>query len=243
MRRSTLIVLFFMITGTAVLAMLGTWQVQRLFWKEDLIARVEERKNQPPVPVSEILAGGSISQDLNYRPVSASGTFDHAGEVFYYATSKHGGAGWNVHTPLILEDGSILIVNRGFVPFDRKDPATRQQGQVQGVQNINGLMIVPEAEKPNTFVPENAIDKREFYWRDLPQMADLMRAERDGEFLPFFLDAGEGEISGGLPDGGTTIVNFPNNHLQYAVTWYGLALTLIGVGGYFLYSRRQADHD
>ncbi|MEM7289592.1 MAG: SURF1 family cytochrome oxidase biogenesis protein, partial [Pseudomonadota bacterium] len=147
-----------------------------------------------------------------------------------------------VHTPLMLDNGKALIVNRGFVPFDFKDQELREQGQITGLQTIRGLVIVPAVEKPNSFVPDNAIEKREFYWRDLPAMARLMlQSETDLEFIPVFVDADDSPNPGGLPQGGATLVSFPNNHLQYAVTWYGLALTLLGVGGYFLYARRQAN--
>lgn len=241
MKRSTLLILVCMVAGIAVLATLGTWQVQRLFWKESLIARVEARTALAPMEIGEFLDRQMLEDNWPYSPVTATGVFDHSREVFYYSTHKSGGAGWNVHTPFKLTNGKTLIVNRGFVPFDRKDPATRPEGQIAEEQVITGLVIVPGPAKPNSFVPDNAPDKREFYWRDLPQMAELMKTSDNQDFVPFFVDADDAPVPGGLPRGGTTLVNFPNNHLQYAVTWYGLALTLLGVGGYFLYSRGRAE--
>ena len=240
MNRSTILVAVCMIVGISVLCALGTWQVKPLFWKQELIATVNARVALAPMPLPEFLDRQMLEDNWPYSPVTASGTFDHSKEVFFYATGRNGAAGWNVHTPLRLADGKTLIVNRGFVPFLLKDAADRPQGQVAGTQTITGLVRVPLSEKPNRFVPDNAPDKREFYWRSLPEMASLMKDDGTGDFVPFFVDADDSPNPGNWPQGGTTLIAFPNNHLQYAITWYGLALTLLGVGGYFLYTRRQS---
>ena len=239
MRKSNLIALACMIAGIVVLCSLGTWQVKRLFWKEELLATIEARAKLAPMEINDFLDRQMLEDNWPYSPVSATGKFDHSKEVYYYTTAKSGGAGWNVHTPLKLESGKTLIVNRGFVPFDGKDASKREIGQVTGKQTITGLVRVPLPEKPNSFVPDNAPVKREFYWRSLPEMKSLMQTSVNEQFVPFFVDADDTPNPGGYPRGGTTLVSLPNNHLQYAVTWYGLALTLLGVGSYFLYSRRQ----
>ena len=243
MNRSTAIIVVCMIAGLTVLCALGTWQVKRLFWKEELIARVNARIALAPMPLDEFLERQMLEDNWPYSPVIAIGIFDHTKEVYFYATDKKGAAGWNVHTPMRLANGKLLIVNRGFVPFSFKNPDERLDGQVQGKQTVTGLVRVPLEAKPNSFIPDNALDKREFYWRSLPQMASLMAESEAEEFVPFFMDANDAANPGAWPRGGTTILSFPNNHLQYAVTWYGLALTLLGVGGYFLYTRRQSQHD
>ncbi len=243
MKTSNLLIVAFMAVGIAILSMLGTWQVQRLFWKEDLIATVEARTKLQPMEINEFLDRQMLEDNWPYSPIMLSGTFDHSKEVFYYTTMDKVGAGWNVHTPLKLENGKYVIVNRGFIPFDFKDQAKRNAGQVTGLQTITGLVRVPLTEKPNSFVPDNALDKREFYWKSYDQMVSLMGTGTEREFVPFLVDANDAPNPGGLPVGGTTIVDFPNNHLQYAVTWYGLALTLLGVGSYFLYTRRRNSDD
>ncbi len=243
MKRSTLLIVVCMIAGLAVLCSLGNWQVKRLFWKEELIARIDARIKLAPMPLDEFLDRQMLEDNWPYSPVSATGIYDHSKEVYFYATNKTGAAGWNVHTPMRLANGKLLIVNRGFVPFDWKDPSNRLDGQLTGIQQITGLVRVPGNEKPSSFVPNNALEKREFYWRSLPQMISLMGNKPDQEFVPFFIDANDAPNPGDWPQGGTTIISLPNNHLQYAVTWYGLALTLLGVGGYFLYTRRQSQHD
>lgn len=242
MKRSNLIILGCMAAGIVILVMLGSWQVKRLFWKEALLEQIQSRTKQAAISVSDITSEAVTPQTHNYTPAFAKGAFDHSKEVFYY-TSGESGAGWNVHTPLVLEDGSVLIVNRGFVPFEMKETEQRSAGQLTGTQTIKGLIIVPKAEKPNSFVPDNAPQKREFYWRDLPAMAAVIGEGSESKFKTFFLDADKTPNPGGLPIGGATIVSLPNNHLQYAATWYGLALTLLGVGSYFLYTRRREEDD
>jgi surfeit locus 1 family protein len=113
---------------------------------------------------------------------------------------------------------------------------------VDGLQTVTGLIRVPAVEKPSAaFV--NAPEKREFYWRDLEAMTAMMRAGSGQTFLPLLVEADETANPGGWPKGGTTIIKFSNNHLQYAITWFGLAATMLGVGGYFLYSRRKSGAD
>lgn len=242
MRLSTIAVLVFMAVGIAVLCALGTWQVKRLFWKEALIAEVEERTSQKPMNLTEFLETQTDKNTWPYSPVMTQGIYDHSKEVFFFTTSIEGRSGWNVHTPMLLDNGKYLIVNRGFIPYDRQPPEKRLEGQVTGKQQLAGLVRVPEKEKPNDWFPENQPEKRELYWRDYDVFTDLMGKDEGREFVPLFVDANDAPVPGGSPKGGTTIIAFSNSHLQYAVTWYGLALALLGVGGYFLYSRRQKNN-
>lgn len=243
MRLGTILIITCMALGVAVLGGLGTWQVKRMIWKESLIESVEDRIKLLPVNLLELLDSGTAKSEMEYTPVTITGNFDHSKEVYFYSTNKKGAVGWNVHTPMILDNGKVLVVNRGFVPYDLKNPAQREEGQVTSNQLVTGLVRIPLKEKPNSFVPDNALEKREFYWRDLEEMANLMRNEENQEFLGVIVDTDATGNPGGWPHGGTTIVSFPNNHLQYAITWYGLALALLGVGGFFLYSRRQGNNE
>lgn len=242
MRLSTIAVLVFMVVGIAVLCALGTWQVKRLFWKEALIAEVEERTSQEPMKLSEFLEKKTDKDTWPYSPIMTQGIYDHSKEVYFFTTSIEGRSGWNVHTPMLLDDGKYLIVNRGFIPYDLQEPEKRLEGQVTGKQQLAGLVRVPEQEKPNSWFPENQPEKRELYWRDYDVFISLMGKDEGREFVPLFVDANDAPVPGGFPKGGTTIIAFSNSHLQYAVTWYGLALALLGVGGYFLYSRRQKNN-
>lgn len=223
----------------SILVGLGTWQVQRLAWKENLIASVDARIKETPRPLAEIERQFAETGDVDYWPASAAGRFLNDRESHFLATWQ-GKAGFFVYTPLALADGRYVLVNRGFVPFDRKEASTRQQGQVEGEQSVTGLARNPLAEKPSSLVPDNDPVKNVFYWKDLPAMAGKAGLPAD-RLVPFFIDADKTQNPGGLPIGGVTLIDFPNNHLQYAVTWYGLAAALVAVLGAWLIKRRRAE--
>ncbi len=241
MRLSNIILLICMSAALVVLVTLGNWQMDRLEWKEDLIKRVNARLDLPPVPLLEMLEKNTDLSDHEYSPVQVRGEFDHEKEVYYFTTDSKGASGWNVYTPLKLNNGKILIVNRGFVLFPLRDASSRSEGQITGEIDIQGLLRLPLAEKPSASY-DNNLEKREFYWRSHEEMAGLM-GDDQSLFLPVFVDADDAANPGGWPKGGATKVSFTNNHLQYAVTWYGLAVTLLGVGGFFLYSRRRETNE
>ncbi len=128
-------------------------------------------------------------------------------------------------TPLRREDGSLVLVNRGFVPGSRKDPATRQEGQVSGPVEVVGLLRL--TEPGGAFLRANDPGRDRWYSRDV---AAIAAAKGLPDTAPYFVDADAAPNPGGLPIGGLTVVAFPNNHLVYAITWYGLALMLAGFG-------------
>ena len=237
-RPRTLPVLVFGLVALAILLSLGTWQVERLQWKEGLIATIGERVHAPPQELAEIEQKYRTTGDVEYWPVRAEGTFVHEGERHFFAT-REGQSGFNVYTPLRLDDGRFLFVNRGFVPYDKKDPALRSEGQVSGTVAVTGLARNPLSEKPSFVVPENQPEKNIFYWKDRDAMAKSAGLPAGAEVLPFFVDADASPNPGGLPIGGVTIIDLPNNHLQYAVTWYGLAAALAAVLGVSLFRRPQ----
>ena len=139
--RSNLVVIICMLMGLVVLTALGTWQVNRLYWKEELIERVQQRIASEPTALHSMLEQG-LNKDIHeYKTVFVEGVFDHASEVYFFTTGKGGASGWNVHTRLLLNDGSSVIVNRGFVPFDLKDQANRLDGLVEGKQKVEFRMV------------------------------------------------------------------------------------------------------
>jgi surfeit locus 1 family protein len=219
-----------------ILCGLGTWQVQRLRWKEDLIARIDERTRQAPVALASIMQSLASGEDIDYVPVRVTGTFRHDLEQFFFATHR-GASGFFVYTPLTLEQGSLVFVNRGFVPFDRKDAAGRADGQVSGAVTIVGLARSRLTGKPSFVIPDNDPAKNVFYWKDLDAMAGNAGLD-PGTVVPLFIDAGDAPNPGGLPVGGVTLIDLPNNHLQYAITWFGLAAALAGVTAVYLARRR-----
>lgn len=227
----------------AVLVGLGTWQVQRLQWKEDLIATIEARVGQPPASIPELHGRIADAGALEYTPVSVRGTFLHDEEMFFFAT--HGGqSGWFVYTPLVLAadeshvSGDVVIVNRGFVPYDRRDPATRPGSRPEGQVTVTGLAREALGGRPGFIVPDNRPQERTFYWKDWSAMVETAGLDAAAT-VPYFIDAAPAADARALPVGGVTIVALPNNHLQYAVTWYGLAAALVAVAGAWYWRRRR----
>lgn len=241
-RRGTFMLLALGLAAFLVLIALGSWQVQRLAWKEGLLATIAERMSAPPAPLAEIERNFAETADVDYRAVSVEGTFLHGSERHFYATHR-GAAGWYVYTPLLLADGRAVFVNRGFVPYDRKEAAYRVEGQVEGTVAVAGLARNPVIEKPSSLLPDNDEQADIFYWKDLEAMRRSSGLEAGIETLPFFVDADDAPNPGGLPVGGVTIVDLPNNHLQYAVTWYGLAAALVAVLGAWLWRGRGSRKD
>lgn len=224
------------IAAFCALIALGTWQVQRLHWKVGLLATIAERMHSEPVLLAAIEKLNAEGKDIEYRPVSVSGVFDNSKERHFFATYQ-GASGYFLYTPLRTDGGETIFVNRGFVPFDKKDPKTRPESFVEGETTVTGLARSAPAEKPSFIVPDNEVGKNVFYWKDLKTMA-ASTGLSDAKLVPFFIDAARDPNSNRLPIGGVTVVDLPNNHLQYAVTWYGLAAVLAAVVGVSLYRRR-----
>ncbi|HMQ57269.1 MAG TPA: SURF1 family protein [Rhizobiaceae bacterium] len=227
-----------------VLCALGAWQVQRLAWKEGLLAEIAKRTASAPVAIAEITQRLADGRPVEYQPVEVSGVFDHSAEQYFLATHQ-GQSGWYVYAPLRLDDGRHVFVNRGFVHYDQRDPSRRPGSQPHGRQEIAGLARAPLTGKPSSLVPDNRPEKREFYWKDL---AAMTRSAGLGpqQVLPVFIDAGfpaKRHDPAMLPQPGVTIVDLPNNHLQYAVTWFGLAAVLAVVTGLLAWRRLRAYDD
>ena len=209
-----------------LLLALGTWQVQRKQWKDGLIATIAARATAGPVelkPDQSLVVEGSAQ----YLHVAVAGRFHHDKERYLYAPAP-GQLGWHVYTPLEMAPGRFVWINRGFVPDERRDPATRPEGQIGGEVRVTGL--IRETPKKGTFTPDNDVAHNLWYWPDTAAMTASAFAGSRPEALAFSIDAdARPEPPGGLPKGGVTRVELPNRHLEYAITWYGLALTLIGV--------------
>jgi surfeit locus 1 family protein len=229
----------------AILLGLGTWQVERLFWKEALIARVTARMDAPPIPAPPPAEWAKLDlADLQYQPVTVTGRFDNAREVHVVQAltepkGRLGGFGFMVMTPLTTAEGWTVYVNRGFVPGDHKDPTTRAGGQLEGETTVIGLVRAPYDRA--WFAPADNIGKNEWFSRD-PALYAKAAGIDGGKVAPYIVDARfDPALPGGMPQGGETVVEFPNNHLQYAVTWYGLAAALVGVFAVFARGRLRKE--
>jgi surfeit locus 1 family protein len=221
-----------------VLLGLGTWQVQRLHWKENLIAERTARTTAAPVALprpGEESPAETLAQ-LDFRHATATGRFQHEKEMYLAARTMNGNVGYQVVTPLVLADGGVVLVNRGWVPTEKKDPATREAGQVTGAVGIDGVIRLPG--KQNWLQPDNEPARNNWFWSDLPAMATHAGIAPDS-LVQVFLEAGPAPNPGGYPLGGQTRVNLPNDHLQYAITWYALAIALAVI--YVAYHWRRPD--
>ena len=211
---------------------LGSWQTERLFWKRELIAHRQAALAAVAAPAPRSF---EEARGMEFRHVTDEGVFLHDKEIFLGATSEAGRNGYQVLTPLEEPGGRIIFVNRGFIPAELKDPTKRAAGQISGTVKVAGLLRLPPAEKPVWFLPDNRPDLNYWFWVDLLAMASVERL--DG-VAPFYIDADATPNPGGWPKGGVTRVNLPNDHLQYAITWFSLAVALIVV--YFLFHRHNA---
>lgn len=210
---------------------LGQWQLHRLEWKRGLIAAAEGRSAASPAPLSAVLA--LPEAEWNYRPATATGRFDHGREVYLFANPGSGRApGYFVITPLRRKNGPPVLVNRGYVPGAKRDPATRASGQVMDDVTVTGLLRI--ASEPGLFTPAPDKQGRIWYARDVAAMA---RAAGLRDAAPVLLDADATPNPGGWPEGGLTRLHFTNRHLGYALTWFGLALVLVVI--YAAYHRAR----
>lgn len=248
------------LAALVVLLGLGTWQMQRKAWKDGLVAAIGERTTAAPVALAALREQGQASSGLGpeYRRVRLAGRYLHGQERHLYMPAKQG-QGWHVITPLVVDGGGIVLVNRGWIPDASKDQARRREGQIEGRHELTGLVRMPE--RPGWFTPANDADRNIWFWRDLHGMlacrptadagSDECRAlahahappQAGGQpaRYPYFVDAEALPANpGGWPKGGTTNFDIPNRHLEYAITWYGLALTLIGVFAAFAWGRLTA---
>jgi surfeit locus 1 family protein len=239
-RRSWLGLLVPALLAFAILLGLGTWQLQRKAWKEALIATLTQRAHAPPGALPGRAEWASLDpQDDEFRHVKFSATFDTAKEALVYAVpsafrSDVSGPGYWMFTPARLPDGGIVMVNRGYVPEARKDPATRAQGQVAGVVDIVGIMRWPEA--PGWFTPAAEPAKNLWFARDPLAIA---AAKGLAPVAPFYVEQEAPTPPGGLPHPAATEVHLRDEHLQYALTWFGLAIVLVVVFGAWVRSSRR----
>ncbi len=218
----------------AMLLALGIWQLERRVWKLDLIGRVERRAHAEAVPAPGPAAWPAINRaDDEYRRVTLSGRFLNDRETLVQALTVEGSGYWVV-TPLQTGAG-VVLVNRGFVPADRRDPASRSAGNPDGPVAVTGLLRI--SEPGGGFLRHNDPAGNRWYSRDVMAIAS---ARGLSGVAPFFVDADATPNPGGLPIGGLTVIAFPNNHMVYALTWFTLALMLAGAG---LQRLRRASSD
>ncbi|MEP6588994.1 MAG: SURF1 family protein [Polaromonas sp.] len=221
---------------------LGIWQVERRAWKLALIERVEQRVHAAPAPLAlpsppDAWPPVSAASD-EYRHLQVSGRFLHEHETLVQAVTRLGSGFW-VMTPLQLPDGRTLLVNRGFVPPEARDRSTRSATENAAAVTLTGLLRLSEPE--GGFLRKNDPAASRWYSRDVQAIARARALER---VAPFFLDVdapaqGRGDAATAWPVGGLTVTSFSNSHLVYALTWFGLALMVLGASVLVLREERR----
>jgi len=229
----------------AVLIALGTWQIQRKAWKENLIASLTEQLAVPAKELPPRVDWPKLDRARDeYSRVKFEATFDNDREALVFAAPSAfrpdaDRPGYWVFTPARLNDGGIVLVNRGFVPDGRQDPKSRSEGEVAGPVEIMGAMRWPGDRY--WFTPNDDPAHNLWFTPDTVSMAAAKGLNSGGSpIAPFYVEQEAPVPPGGLPQPGSLKVALPDNHLQYALTWYGLAAVLAGVFGVWTFtSRRQ----
>jgi surfeit locus 1 family protein len=216
----------------ASLIALGVWQLDRLQWKLALSAHVNRNMHAAPLSLDRGALGRGF--DREYRRVALTGRFDNAKEAYIFGTDANGGPAYHVVVPFTMRDGRTFLIDRGIVPKENLDPATRRMGQIEGVTRIVGVWRTPDGA--GVFTPAPDIKHRIWYAHDLSAIA---KADGIKFAAPTIIEADATPNPGGWPRGGQTVVSFRNEHLQYAITWFGLAMVLFGVYAAYHVSRRR----
>lgn len=233
--RGILVVL--VLAGIAGFAALGVWQLERRAWKLELIDRVERRIHAEPTPVPGPEAWPSVdAAGFAYRRVRLAGRYLHDSETLVQAVTELG-AGYWVLTPMVTSQGTVLV-NRGFVAGDRRDPGGSVASNPVGETQVTGLLRI--SEPGDGFLRRNDPAAERWYSRDV---AAIAAARGLADVAPFFVDAdAASDVSSngpGGPRGGLTVVSFNNHHLIYALTWFTLAILAAGAGLFMLLPERR----
>jgi surfeit locus 1 family protein len=236
--RPRLIPTLFTIPSLIILVILGGWQLQRLNWKEDLIDKLQTRSVETPAA----LPVGELDQEAwEYRRVRVTGIFNHDQEQHLLNRSLNGNPGIHVMTPLVRTDatgaGQTILVNRGWIPFDRKARDTRPEGLLKGEVTVQGILRFPREVTglQRVFLPENEPQRNMWYNAEMSQIESTI----DAPLPNYYLVDGRTETPGLYPVGKQWRLDIRNDHLQYALTWFFMALTLAVI--YVIYHRPKKE--
>lgn len=211
------------VLGAAILLALGVWQVQRLAWKQGILAEIEETIAEAPAPLPRMVD----PEAQRYQPVALEGEIGE-GALYVLVSVKRQGAGWRVVSPFETDDGRRVLLDRGFIPMDEKDAPLRA-----GPAEVAGNLHWPDDR--NSATPDNAPDENTWFARDLGAMAEALQTEpllvvaRD-------IDPADDAVTP-LP---VDTAGIPNNHLQYAITWFSLAAVWIVMTGVWIRAQAKA---
>ncbi len=218
-----------------VMVGLGFWQLERLAWKEGLMAELSSRMSAAPIEMPD---APSDPASLEFRRVAIAGEFLNDRELYLPGKTYKGSHGAWVVTPFRLDDGREVIVNRGWVPDSYQRPQTRREGLFEGRVFVEGILRQPGWGGWESMRPDNNPAQNVWFYFDLPAMADAAGLTNAETVL--YVEALGDESTGLMPIGLDRNVQLPNDHLQYAITWFLLALTLVGVYVVFHLRRPEA---
>ena len=237
--RPTFIATLFVVPLFFGMIALGTWQLFRLEWKEEQIVLRQERAFAPSVDFVESYPG-AVADPLaeEFKAVRITGSYRHDREFYLGARALDRRIGFLVVTPFELTDGRTILVNRGWVPGDQKDPATRVEAQLSGQLTEEALMRVDGWRGYDFVRPEHDIEENFWFYVDTEVMGTL--AGIPNLVQKVYVDARRQDLPGGYPLGGQTRIELVNNHLEYVITWYALAGVLAVIYVLFHY-RRDGD--
>jgi surfeit locus 1 family protein len=227
--RPTLIPTLFAIPAFILLLALGTWQVYRLQWKHQIINQITRQMALPAIELPSPLD----PEEFQYRKIQVSGEIVPDKELFLYTGVKEfkGDAGYDVLVPLKRADGSIILIDRGWIPVKEKASAA---WKLSGPVTIDG--VVMRGEKKARFTPENDSARNMWFWIDLPAISKHYQMDMP----PYYILQAAGPDKHALPIGRTiSALSIRNDHLQYAITWYSAAVSLLVI--YYLYHRKRRD--
>lgn len=203
---------------------LGTWQVRRLEWKQNLIATAESHLLLPPLDLPPKL-NPDVVKEFDYRRVRATGEFDHSQEMLVGPRVFEDSVGYYVVTPLKRKNASTLLIHRGWIERSKASQGTRPESLIKGPVTVK--CVLRDKPKKNMFTNESHPERREYYFMDIDEMARRTGAQpvycqelydQDSPLLP------EQLVMRGIPIGAPAKAEFRNTHFQYILTWYGLCL-------------------
>lgn len=217
------------VVGLAILITLGVWQVQRLQWKEALLAQLAANAAAPPTS----LAQAAQRPDPEFVKVSFTGAYAHDVAKKMMATFE-GGQGWTVITPAVTADGYAVMVDRGRIPGQLGEAFDKPEGEVQ----IEGVIrTYPHGQA--MFDPENDLKANIWYWWDVPSMLASSGLPQGLKPYPYVVQLVPSAAAAPFPRPDEPKAKLANNHLGYAITWFGLAATLLAVAGFYLHGQRK----
>lgn len=213
-----------------VLITLGSWQMSRLQWKHGVIKEMNERSSLEAIDLPAVIDN---FEELKYRRVKLRGEFLHEKEVhlFVGAMSERGRPGYDILTPFKKDDGTYVLVDRGWVDSDNKAAEKRPETLTKGVVKIEGM--VHKAETQGRFTPDNDVAKNLWFWIDI----EAIKSYAGVDLKNLYIRALKKEGYNTYPIAGDKIIKIRNDHLQYAITWYSFAIILLVI--YFLYHKKE----